>query len=130
MTKVAYNGCFGGFSLSTKAVLRGREISGNPKWADVVLPGEAYDDGSGVRASNALSSDSHHIDYEHPRHDPVLVQVIEEMGDEANGTYASLAIEDVSGPYRIDEYDGNERVMTAADYEWIDPSVTTDPISG
>lgn len=121
--KVAYNGAFGGFSLSRAAVRRGREISGNPKWADITLPGEEYDDGSGVCEEPRSSTfDSYHLGYRHPRHDPVLVQIIEEMGRSAGGELACLKIETVSAPYRIDEYDGNERVMTAAEYDWIDPS--------
>ena len=55
------------------------------------------------------------------RHDPVLVQVVEELGDKANGDYAKLRIAEVSGPYRITEYDGFESVMTAGDYDWITP---------
>ena len=30
--KVVINICYGGFSLSREAVLRAREISGDPKW--------------------------------------------------------------------------------------------------
>jgi hypothetical protein len=49
-----------------------------------------------------------------------LVQVVEQLGDKANGSYAKLFITDVpSGTkYRIDEYDGLESVMTIDDYEW------------
>lgn len=35
--------------------------------------------------------------------------------------FAQLTIADVSAPYRIDEYDGRESVMTASDYDWITP---------
>jgi hypothetical protein len=55
------------------------------------------------------------------RHDPVLVQVVEELGDKANGKHAQLKIDEVHGSYRIDEYDGSERVMTAPDYDWVTP---------
>ena len=55
------------------------------------------------------------------RHDPILVQVVEELGDKANGMCAQLAIEEVSGSYRIDEYDGFESVETPESYEWITP---------
>lgn len=55
------------------------------------------------------------------RHDPVLVQVVEELGDKANGECAKLAIEEVDGPYRIDEYDGFESVETPGSYDWIIP---------
>jgi len=54
------------------------------------------------------------------RTDPALVQVVEELGDDANGTYAKLLIEELPAGtlYRIDEYDGNETVMTQDDYDW------------
>ena len=116
MTKVAYNRCFGGFSLSRVAVLRGREISGDPKWAGCMLKDEPYDDGSGV-----ASDDFGHLDYNHSRTDPVLVQVIEELGRKADGMCAELAVAKIAPgtKYRIDEYDGRESVMTSSSYDWV-----------
>lgn len=94
MTKVVYNNCYGGFSLSEKAIARYKEIKGS-------ISEQFYD---------------RDID----RDDPALVQVVEELGKGANGFLASLRIEDVPAgtKYRIDEYDGNENVMTVDDYEW------------
>ena len=114
MVKVAYNKCFGGFSLSREAIFRGREISGNPKWAGCILKGERYDDGS------VASDDYGHIDFDFPRTDLVLIKIIEELGGRANGMYAKLAIAEIAAgtKYRIDEYDGSESVMTIDDYEW------------
>jgi hypothetical protein len=46
------------------------------------------------------------------RDDPALVQVVEELGEEANGAYAELKIVEI--PYDIDwqikEYDGKEHI--------------------
>lgn len=101
MTKIVYNACFGGFSLSAKAVARAKELApDDPNWAKVDSRYGFVDDV--------------------PRHDPTLVAVVEELGKSASGSCASLAItEVVSGTlYRIDEYDGNESVMTNDDYEW------------
>ena len=120
MTKVVYNACYGGFSLSTAAVLRERELSGNPKWADATLPGEMYGDGSGP-CKGFSSYDSVHIDNSFPRHDQTLVRVVEELGDKASGALAKLRIAEVSGPYRIDKYDGSESVETPDSYDWIKP---------
>jgi hypothetical protein len=36
MTKIAYNACFGGFSLSDKAVHLARKISGDPRWGEYI----------------------------------------------------------------------------------------------
>lgn len=100
MAKIVYNACFGGFSLSAEAVRLAREISGNPKWGDA---DEKYGFIEGIE-----------------RHDPVLVQVVETLGPAANGSCASLRIEELSSGtlYRIDEYDGAESVCTNDSYEW------------
>ena len=46
-----------------------------------------------------------------PRHDPALVQVVEELGEEANGRNACLSVEEIPGNrYRIEEYDGIETI--------------------
>ena len=47
------------------------------------------------------------------RHDPILIQVVEELGPFANGECADLKIfKTESTLYRIDEYDGMEHVIT------------------
>lgn len=55
------------------------------------------------------------------RHDPRLVQVVEDMGAAADGSYARLRIHALKGRrYRIDEYDGYEGVQEPDDIEWIE----------
>lgn len=111
--KIAYNACFGGFSLSRAAILRARTISGNPNWGGACIKGDVYADGE------KCDSDFGHL-RSVPRTDPVLIQAIEELGEEANGQVARLAIRDLpeGTKYRIDEYDGSESVMTPDEYEW------------
>lgn len=94
MTKIVYNDCYGGFSLSDVGIARYKEIKGS-------VPEDFYD---------------RNIE----RDDPALVQVVEELGDRASGGFAKLKIKEVPAGtrYRIDEYDGNENVMTINDYEW------------
>jgi hypothetical protein len=64
------------------------------------------------------------MDYGHiegvARHDPILAEIVERLGDQANGMCAKLRIKEIpSGtPYRIDEYDGSESVETNDTYEW------------
>jgi hypothetical protein len=72
-------------------------------------------------AYNKKYSEQTWSDHNIVRHDPILVQVVEELGDKANGMCAKLAIEEVSGPYRIDEYDGFETVKEPDGYDWIIP---------
>ena len=115
--KVVYNNCFGGFSLSTEAVLLGRQLSNNPKWGGVVLKGEKWNDGT---VNEGTLFDSHHINDDIPRHDPILIQVIETLGtDKASGRFADLVITEVAGLYRISEYDGNETVEEPSTTSWI-----------
>jgi hypothetical protein len=114
MTKIVYNACYGGFSLSREAVLKAREISGNPDWGGACIKGDVYHSGEPVP-----------YDYGHcddiSRTDSILVQVVEELGSgKASGDCARLAITEVQAGdyYRIDEYDGYESVMTRDDYDW------------
>ena len=114
MTHVVYNYCFGGFSLSRAAVIRAREISGDPLWGGACIKGDAGDGWS-------CDADYGHVDGV-PRHDAVLVAVVRELGDAANGTCAKLRITDVgTSPYRIEDYDGRETVKTPDGYDWINP---------
>lgn len=90
--KIVYNECFGGFSLSKKALEMYKELSG--KSLDI------YGDIS--------------------RHDPILVHVVETLGEDAGDRYSRLAITSVPEGtlYRIDEYDGRESVETVDTYTW------------
>ena len=91
--KVIFNACYGGFSLSTAAIERYEELA-------------------------KQSLDWHGRELE--RDDPILVQVVEELGELANGDFAELRIYNVTSgtKWRISEYDGNECVVTPDDYEW------------
>ena len=113
MTKIAYNGCYGGFSLSKEGVLLGRKLSGDPKWGGVCLKGDVWETGEVCDFEYGGGRDL-------IRHDPILIQVIETLGEKANGGCADLRIEEIpSGTaYRIDEYDGIESVETKESYEW------------
>jgi hypothetical protein len=110
VTKIVYNACYGGFSLSDAAIRRYAEIKG----LDLVAIQNGYSLDWQTAAGEYFSS------RDIPRDDKALVQVVEEMQEAANGLCADLAIEDVpsSTLYRIDEYDGMESVMTQADYDW------------
>ena len=91
--KVVYNDTYGGFSLSPQGKALYEQLSGNK------FPG----------------------DYTVSRHDPVLVHVVETLGESANdGSIADLKIAIISGnQYRITEYDGLEGVQTPDSIEFI-----------
>lgn len=137
MSKVVYNACFGGFSLSHAAIMRYAELKGIKLFPFV----DHRDDSGRVSLSKQraatkadiekafcvhycttpeYSNDSYWSGREMERDDPALVQTVEELGDKANGRCAKLKIEEVAAGtlYRIDEYDGAESVMTQGGYEW------------
>jgi hypothetical protein len=140
--KVVYNACYGGFSLSDAAMRRYAEIKGitlYPEKDDLTGHFTVYWTVPKEQRSAILSTNDWHTapiearaasnraysemvlgsrDFE--RDDPVLVRVVEELGDAANGQCAKLKIEDVPAGtlWRIDEYDGNESVATQDSYEW------------
>jgi len=109
--QVVVNTCYGGFGLSREAILLARKISGDPTWGGATIEGDQYDDGKPV---------THDYGFVHDikRTDPILLQVVATLGDKANGSHAALSIADVCGPYRIEEYDGREMIMTPGDYKW------------
>jgi len=85
--KVVINTCYGGFSLSTEAMSRLKEL-GN---SNDDLP---YEDSVEYRSNN------------------LLVRVVEELGEKANGRHASLKIIEIQNahePYIMDN-DGMEHV--------------------
>ncbi len=147
--KVVINACYGGFSLSPKAVQRLAELQGRRCYLfsyngsslneyipyeestskirslmfaafDIPNPSEVLrankdwheltDDEK--KASNDLRS-QHQIDSRpENRADPLLVQVVEELGEAANGACAKLKVVEIPDgvDYEVDEYDGFESI--------------------
>ena len=136
MTKIVYNACYGGYSLSREAMMRYAEIKGITLYPRMtygvaqyfLCPPEEYDR---IHAEESASFTAYADRYKRSnelyfsysrisRTDPVLVQVVEELGEKANGLCADLQIRELPAGtlYRIDEYDGNESVVTQDEYEW------------
>ncbi len=92
--KVVINTRYGGFGLSPKALM--------------ILDAEL-----------GVSNTGHH---QIARHDPTLVRVVEQLGEEANGDFASLKVIEISDDrYYIEEHDGWEGVWTPSNMNWIVP---------
>lgn len=92
MNKVVYNACFGGFSISPEAI----------QWLE----------NKGIKTNYVATN----ID----RHDPLLVQCIEELGENANGEFSELDIELIdSDRYAILENGGKEQIITPTRVKWI-----------
>lgn len=83
--KIVVNDFYGGFSLNEKS----------------------------VELLKKLKNTSEFDFYELERHDPHLVQVVEEMGNESWGDFSELAIVEIPDglSYTIHEYDGLETVV-------------------
>lgn len=99
--KVVINKCYGGFGLSKEACQLYAERKGlklgewNESWS-FYEGGDFYD-----RQIN--------------RGDPVLVQIVEELGDKANGNFADLQIVEIPDDveWTVEDYDGKEWIAEA-----------------
>lgn len=98
MAKVVINNRHGGFGLSEKAIKRYFEIKG---W-DL------------IKDKNNFSI------WDLERDDPVLIQVVEELGSAADGDCAELRVFHIeSGTrYIIEEYDGAESITLEHEIIW------------
>ena len=126
--KVVINACYGGFGLSEKAVMRYAELKGLTLYPErkplfttywLVPEGEREDQTNfhtwpleERRASSVRRAKQTLDEHATPRDDPVLVQVVEELGDAASGRFSSLAIVEIPDGvgWQIEEYDGYEHV--------------------
>jgi hypothetical protein len=112
-TKIVVNRCYGGFGLSRQAVLLARELSGNPKWGGWCIKGDISERG-----------DVCDYDFGHcssvSRTDTTLVAVVEALGNAANSEYSRLDVVELpkGTAYKIEEYDGKERIETRDSDNW------------
>lgn len=117
MTKIVINRCFGGFGLSDAALERYAELKGinlvkNTKeksWGGSSYWIDGIEDREHYFSSHSIDGWENRCD---SRSDPILVQVVEEMGKAANGSCADLGIVEIPDDvdWEISEYDGSEHV--------------------
>lgn len=127
-TKIVINRCYGGFGLSEAGMRRYAELKGLPfyVWRKPGSQSDVYKhyftaDPSGMtEIDNDFYRKYSLYDHDLDRTDPVLVQVVEELGEKANDWTAELVIEELPKKtlYRIDEYDGLETIETADNIDW------------
>lgn len=111
MTKIVINNCYGGFGLSDEAIRL---------YLD--LKGFAY---KVKRISNLYNHyvveglDNFYAD-DLERDDLVLIEVVEKLGEKANGLCAKLAITELPKGtlYRINGFDGLESIEIRDNTEW------------
>lgn len=142
--KVVINKCWGGFSLSNKAVKRMAELQGkecyffehdlkknkytpikeksSSMWStafSIPNPNDFFSQKewskmtSEERKEQSEKYKSFHLtNRPEDRSDPILIQVVEELGKKANGECAELKIVEIPDgiQWEIDEYDGRETI--------------------
>ena len=124
--KICINSCYGGFGLSHGAILKYAELKGitlYPEqeygfWHYYKVPKVKYDEAvqksldSCGNYKEVNGMDLYFIDRDIERDDPILIQLVEEMGGKANGSHAKLKIVEIPADvnWEIDEYDGWESV--------------------
>jgi len=128
--KVAYNGCFGGFSLShlgldSYAKKKGLELfwyrrdgyrlAVYSKLESVPVGSAGNHHAFTVDLGDSATEYPYDAYYspDYDRADIDLIDLIEELGEAANGVCSELCIAEIPDgvAYEIDEYDGNESVV-------------------
>ena len=114
---VLYNSCYGGFGYSTKAIEENNKRlpvgssqidagRGQGMFSQLLVYGEEGKTGP----NQAVEKYAWDIE----RHDPLMVQVCLDLGDEASGEHAKISIKQVPTKFKkhyfIGEYDGLESV--------------------
>ena len=118
MTKIVYNGCYGGFGLSDAAIRRYLEIKGVPfteEESEVSFRNVRF------RIGTSVMNEGDFFNYwDIERTDPVLAQAVEELGKAASGYCADLCIRELAPGtrYILREYDGSEWIETEDEMEW------------
>ena len=123
--KIVYNNCYGGYTLSDKAIdwlsEHGSESTKN-FIAHKRIEAKEKEDFSSASQERVDNIKFYVMDAVRSflnRHDPDLSAVVEALGKEVNGTFSELAIMEIDeDKYFIDEYDGRESVVTPADLCW------------
>ena len=125
MHKIVYNSDYGTISLSPTAIkwLEENACDDIKKFIQETkekIKNAVSEEESRLMPADAILSYQLLDVYKIPRHHPDLVRCVEELGRNANGSYADLAIKEINGNiYRIELDNGNETVIEPEDYEWI-----------
>lgn len=122
--KIVINSSYGGFGLSHEAIRRYAQLKDLTLFTHTdgtfnhyyKIPVEDYDalrDIANETRDYSELNKAYFSEYEIPRTDPALIQVVEELKEKANGHYAELRIIDIPDDvkWEIEEYDGLESVV-------------------
>ena len=140
--KIVLNGCYGGFGLSPMGIKRYLELKGKEYYC-YIQSKYKYSHGIDefIRVDDLEKLDTVFFycttcnqgykltdlpenifsGYDIKRNDPILVQVVEELGREAGKTFSNLVVVEIENGrwYKINEYDGYESIeYRDIDDEW------------
>lgn len=104
--KVVINKRYGGFGLSKKAVEHYLKFKFPEGVLEYVMPSEKEDSISNYFKLDGEYFSEHGVD----RTDPILINIIESLGDEANSWCSQLKVVEIPDDveWEIEEYDGQE----------------------
>ena len=108
--KIVINKCYGGFGLSEEAVL----LYAKKKGLNLIVQRN-----KGLKINHYYLNEKKDGNYfsegKIERNDPILIEVLNELGVKANGTYSELKIVEIPDDmkWEIEEYDGKEWVSEA-----------------
>ena len=106
--KIVINRKHGGFGLSEEAVL----LYGDKKNLNIIANQDEKIKTITHYHLNEVKEENGFGEWEIERNDPVLVEVVEQLGDLANGHYSKLKIVEIPDDVKwyIHDYDGLEEV--------------------
>jgi hypothetical protein len=112
------NTCYGGFSLSEAAVVLYAELSGFPlqvekdgRYTTLEISHFFKTDKPVAELTEQERGETYYSPHcEIKRDDPMLVQVVEQLGEDSWGSFAQLKIVEIPDgvEWNIEEYDGTE----------------------
>ena len=110
--KIIINICYGGFGFSKEAIIRMREL-GYERANNISISQEEHDKKyptSTISFHNWDNFSFYDNESGDERTDPLIIQVVEELGERASGSMAKLKIVEIPDniKYIIEEYDGTE----------------------
>ena len=106
--KIVINKCFGGFGLSEEATL----LYGKKKGLNIIVVRDKIMKSLRHYYLDEVKDGNYFSDRDIKRNDPILVEVVNELGEKANGFCSELKIVEIPDDmkWEIEEYDGKEWV--------------------
>jgi hypothetical protein len=104
--KIVINKCYGGFSLSDAAIM----LYGKKAGIDIIKNKENSSSFISHYYIDEIKDDNYFSERLIKRTDPILIEVVEELGEAADGLCAELKVVEIPDgvKWQIEDYDGIE----------------------